>query len=110
MFADFAELSRNRPAGEETHAETAVHSPREYFHTYLQSLDVERGGAAGAVPRPAAHGCSRTTASTTSTRTPELEEAVFRIFLAQQRTAADLALVTALLQHWLAEPPPGAGR
>ena len=25
-----------------------MHSPREHFHTYLQSLDVERGGPAGA--------------------------------------------------------------
>ena len=43
VFADFAELSRNRPAGEEAHVEHRVHSPREHFHTYLQSLDVERG-------------------------------------------------------------------
>ena len=39
-------------------------------------------------------------------RTPELEEAVFRIFLAQRRTGADVALVTSLLQRWIAEPPP----
>ena len=44
LFADFAELSRNRPAGEERHVETRVHSPKEHFHTYLQSLDAERGG------------------------------------------------------------------
>ena len=44
LFADLAELSRNRPAGEELHTELRVHSPREHFHTYLQSLDVERGG------------------------------------------------------------------
>ena len=44
VFADLAELSRNRPAGEERSTEHRVHSPREYFHTYLQSLDVERAG------------------------------------------------------------------
>ena len=44
LFADFAELSRNRPAGEDLHTELRVHSSREHFHTYLQSLDVERGG------------------------------------------------------------------
>jgi hypothetical protein len=43
VFADFAELSRNRPVGEEAHLENRVHSPREHFHTYLQTLDPERG-------------------------------------------------------------------
>ena len=40
-------------------------------------------------------------------RTPELEEAVFRIFLAQQRASADVAIVSALLRQWLTEAPPG---
>ena len=106
LFADLAELSRNRPAGEELHTELRVHSSREHFHTYLQSLDVERGGLPDAVPRPARRGCSRTTASPTLDRTPELEEAVFRIFLAQQRSAPDVHLATELLQRWIAEPPP----
>ena len=39
-------------------------------------------------------------------RTPELEEAVFRIFLAQQRASADVAIVSALLRQWLTEAPP----
>ena len=42
-------------------------------------------------------------------RTPALEEAVFRIFLAQQRSASDLSIITALLQHWMADPPPQDG-
>ncbi|MBW8766135.1 MAG: ATP-grasp domain-containing protein, partial [Geodermatophilales bacterium] len=41
-FADLSELSRNRPASEEEEADQQVHSPREYFHAYLHSLDVER--------------------------------------------------------------------
>ena len=40
-------------------------------------------------------------------RTPELENAVFRIFLAQRRASADVAVVTAVLRRWLTEPPPG---
>lgn len=44
VFADLAELSRNRPAGEDGDSGGHVHSAREYFHTYLQSLDVERAG------------------------------------------------------------------
>src|SRR5207302_121316 len=43
VFADLAELSRNQPAGEDGSA-GHVYSAREHFHTYLQSLDVERAG------------------------------------------------------------------
>lgn len=39
LFADLAELSRNRPAGEELKTELRVHSAREHLHTYLQSLE-----------------------------------------------------------------------
>ena len=40
-------------------------------------------------------------------RTPALEEAVFRIFLAQRRAGSDVAVVTALLQQWLTEGDKG---
>jgi acetyl/propionyl-CoA carboxylase alpha subunit/acetyl-CoA carboxylase carboxyltransferase component len=105
VLADFAELSRNRPAGEDEHVEHRVHSPREHFHTYLQSLDVERG----ALPeqfRSKLGQVLRHYGVDSLDRTPDLEEAVFRIFLAQQRSAPDLALGTALLQRWIAEPRP----
>lgn len=39
-------------------------------------------------------------------RSDELTDAVFRIFLAQQRTSPDVLLMTSLLQQWLAEPMP----
>jgi hypothetical protein len=38
-------------------------------------------------------------------RTPELERAVFRVFLAQQRTEPEVALAVGVLRRWLAEPP-----
>ena len=45
VFADLSELSRNKPGGElEVEPGSPVHSPREFFHSYLQSLDVERAG------------------------------------------------------------------
>ncbi|MDL5154525.1 carboxyl transferase domain-containing protein [Actinomycetospora termitidis] len=103
VFADFAELSRNRPADEEARAEMRVHSPREYFHTYLQSLDTERG----ALPEMFTAKLRSVLAHygvDDLTRTPELERVVFRVFLAQQRSAPDLAIVTAVLQRWLVEP------
>ncbi len=105
LFADLAELSRNRPASEELHTELRVHSSREHFHTYLQSLDVERGG----LPEEFRARLARVLEHygvTEWDRTPELEEAVFRVFIAQTRSAPDVQLVTALLQQWLAQAPP----
>jgi len=105
VLADFAELSRNRPAGQEEHVEHRVHSPREHFHTYLQSLDVERG----ALPqnfRTKLAQVLRHYGVEELDRSPQLEEAVFRVFLAQQRSVPDIALATAVLQRWIVEPPP----
>ena len=45
---------------------------------------------------------------TDSERSTELEEAVFRIFLAQQRSTPDVLLVTSVLQRWIAETRPAA--
>ena len=85
-FADLCELSRNRPAGEEESGDERVHSPREYFHSYLHSLDVEREGLPEAF-RARLAAALRTTASPTWSRAPALEEAVYRVFLAQERAA-----------------------
>jgi acetyl/propionyl-CoA carboxylase alpha subunit/acetyl-CoA carboxylase carboxyltransferase component len=104
-FADLAELSRNRPAGEDGAGDTHVHSPREYFHAYLQSLDVERAGLPERFQARLAKALGHY-GVTDFERTGELEAAVFRIFLAQQRAAADAATVAALLRAWLGEPPP----
>ncbi|MGZ4589583.1 MAG: ATP-binding protein [Actinomycetes bacterium] len=103
-FADLCELTRNKPAADET-ADERVHSPREYFHSYLHSLDVDREH----LPESFRERLARVLAHygvTDLERTPALEDAVFRIFLAQQRTSADLAVVTTLLQQWLGDPPP----
>jgi len=108
VFADLAELSRNRPAGEEINAENRVHSPREYFHAYLQSLDVDRAALPDSfrtrLARVFAHyGIDK------FDRTPALEEAVFRIFLAQQRASSDASVIVTFLRQWLAEPLPPEG-
>ncbi|MEU8018746.1 carboxyl transferase domain-containing protein [Micromonospora parva] len=104
VFADLAELSRNRPTGEDGGA-AHVHSAREYFHTYLQSLDVERAGLPDAFQTRLGKALSRY-GVTDLDRTPALEAAVFRIFLAQQRASADAQVVAALLRAWLRETPP----
>ena len=106
LFADLAELSRNHPADEELRTELRVHSSREHFHTFLRSLDTERGG----LPDDFSRRLARVLAHygvTDLERTPELEESVFRIFLAQQRPAIEVEIVTAILQRWIGEPPPG---
>jgi len=99
-FADLCELSRNRPTQAEEDAPEQVHSPREYFHAYLHSLDVEKEG----LPESFRTRLSRVLLDYgvhDLERTPALEEAVFRIFLAQQRAAGQLPAVTALLERWL---------
>ncbi|SFT93066.1 Acetyl/propionyl-CoA carboxylase, alpha subunit [Geodermatophilus amargosae] len=107
-FADLAELSRNRPASEEEEADTQVHSPREHFHSYLHSLDVEREGLPetfrARLRRALAHyGVQDLEPG------PALEEAVHRVFLAQQRTAEQLPAVSALLDRWLTADLPTGG-
>ena len=103
LVADFAELSRNRPVDEERHTELLVHSPKEHFHTYLQSLDADRAALPDEFRDKLAR-VLRHYGVTDFERTPQLEEAVFRIFLAQQRSAPEIKLATSILQRWLGEP------
>ncbi|MGK8524889.1 carboxyl transferase domain-containing protein [Nocardia asteroides] len=104
VFADLAELTHNR-SWDEYGGHGHVHSAREYFHSYLQSLDVERAGL------PESYQAKLTRALghygvTDLERTPDLEAAVFRIFLAQQRPSGTVAVITTLLREWLQEPVP----
>ncbi|WP_405107233.1 ATP-grasp domain-containing protein [Micromonospora sp. NBC_01405] len=105
LFADLTELSRNRPAGEDGGGDGHVHSDREHFHTYLQSLDVERAGLPEAFQAKLAKALGHYGVPDLE-RSPELEAAVFRIFLALQRASTDAMVVTTLLRAWLREPPP----
>ncbi|MET9343140.1 carboxyl transferase domain-containing protein [Nonomuraea sp. NPDC003804] len=105
VFADLAELSRNRPASEDGGGDGHVRSAREYFHTYLQSLDVERAGLPQAFQDKLAKALGHY-GVTGLEPSPELEAAVFRIFLALQRASADATAVATLLRAWLREAPP----
>lgn len=104
VFADLAELSHNR-SWEEDGGHGHVHSAREYFHTYLQSLDVERAGLPESY-RAKLASALRHYGVEDLERTPDLEAAVFRIFLAQQRPSDTVTVVTTLLREWLREPVP----
>ncbi|MFJ1758746.1 biotin carboxylase N-terminal domain-containing protein [Amycolatopsis sp. NPDC088138] len=106
VFADLSELSRNKPGGElDTEPGSPVHSAREFFHSYLQSLDVERAGVTEGFQAKLTKVLGHY-GVTDLDRTPELEGAVFRIFLAQQRMSSDVAVVSELLRQWLAGAPP----
>jgi hypothetical protein len=105
-FADLCELTRNRPVGQET-TDERVHSPREYFHAYLHSLDADRER----LPEEFRTKLLRVLAHygvEGLDRTGDLEEAVFRVFLSQQRTATHLAGGGELLERWLADDAPAA--
>ncbi|MFD0899596.1 ATP-binding protein [Actinomadura sediminis] len=102
VFADLAELGRDRPAGGD---EGHVRSPREHFHAYLQSLDVERAGLPDAFRERLGKALAHYGVADLE-RSAELESAVFRVFLAQQRASADATVVATLLRAWLQEPPP----
>ncbi|RNI23206.1 ATP-grasp domain-containing protein [Flexivirga caeni] len=104
MFADFAELSRNRPARDEAHVELRVHSSREHFQTYLRSLDLARGDLPDSF-RSKLLRVLRHYGISDLDRTPALEEALFRIFLAQQEVS-DVDIAVQLLRSWLSVPAP----
>jgi acetyl-CoA carboxylase carboxyltransferase component len=108
MFADLCELSRNRPTSDEEDADERVHSPREHFHTYLHSLDVEQESLPAAF-RTRLLRVLRHYGITNLDRSPEVEEAVYRVFLAQQRAADQIPVVAALLERWLVEADVSTG-
>ncbi|MDI2032309.1 carboxyl transferase domain-containing protein [Saccharopolyspora sp. TS4A08] len=103
VFADLAELARDKPRDEADPA--GPHSPREHFHRYLQSLDPDRSGASAGF-QAVLSGVLAHHGVTDLVRTPELEAAVFRTFLALQRMPDDVVLASELLTRFLGVPPP----
>jgi acetyl/propionyl-CoA carboxylase alpha subunit/acetyl-CoA carboxylase carboxyltransferase component len=102
IFADLCELSRNRPTMEEEGLDERVHTPREHFHTYLHSLDVKKESLPAAF-RTRLSRVLRHYGVADLAPSPDLEEAVYRVFLAQQRATDQVPVVTALLERWLQE-------
>ena len=108
LFADLAQVSRNRPFGEQVNQELRIHSDREQFHRYLTSLDVARAGLPATFTDRLLAVLQHFGVDGLD-RTPELEEAVFRVFLAQKRVASDMPIVLAVLERWMREPAPDNG-
>ncbi|NLE98993.1 MAG: fused acetyl/propionyl-CoA carboxylase subunit alpha/methylmalonyl-CoA decarboxylase subunit alpha, partial [Propionibacterium sp.] len=107
-FSDIAELSRNRPADQLANTELRIHSDREYLHTFLTTLDVERAGLPESFTTRLASALARYGVDSFD-RTAEFEAAMFRVFLAHHNVAVDVALVVGVLERWLAEPAPSIG-
>jgi acetyl/propionyl-CoA carboxylase alpha subunit/acetyl-CoA carboxylase carboxyltransferase component len=105
VFADLAELARDRPASEDGDGDGHLHSPREYFHSYRQCLDVERAGLPEAFTAKLARALRHYGVAKLE-RSPELEAAVSRVFFSPRPASADATLMAALLRAWLQEPPP----
>jgi acetyl/propionyl-CoA carboxylase alpha subunit/acetyl-CoA carboxylase carboxyltransferase component len=107
IFADLTSLSRNRRIGDEEDR-SDQHSTREYLHAYLRSLDTEADGLPASFQEKlrralAHHGVGGLE------RTPELEEALYRIHLSQQRSAEQLPAILTLLDRRLRDPEPPRG-
>ena len=111
LFGDLASLSRNRRLGdEEDRAEDRA--AREHLHEFLRSPEMEaerlpqafRTKLLRALAHYGVHDLERT---------PALEEALYRIHLAQQRSADHLPIILGLLERRLragCAPPDGRGR
>ncbi|MCX5042922.1 ATP-grasp domain-containing protein [Aldersonia sp. NBC_00410] len=102
-FADVCELSRNRPTTADDAAES-VHSPREYFHSYLLSLDADVEKLPDSFRSRLAHALRHYDVAEL-TRTAELDEAVYRLFLALQRIDNQVPVIAGLLERALSDLP-----
>ena len=78
-----------------------LHSPQEYLHAFLRSLDAKAERLPGALRHAARSARSRTTASTSLDRTPALEDACYRLFVSQERADLARAAVMAILEQRL---------
>ncbi len=99
-FDDICEISRDRPRLDEERLDGAVHSPREFFHRFLHSLDADLEGLPPRF-RTKLIGALRHYDITTLEPGPELGEAAYRLFLALQRMENQVPVVAALLKGWL---------
>ena len=115
IFADVSALWRNRRVPDESQADDeaavdaeAARNPQEYMHAYLRSRDADAEGLPESfrikLRRTLAHyGVGDLEPS------PDLDPALYRIFLAHRRAAAHVPVVSELLQ-WRLRRPDSLGR
>ena len=110
IFADVSALWRNRRVPGESQGDDeaavddeAARNPQEYMHAYLRSRDVEAEG----LPESFQIKLRRTLAHygiTDLDTSPDLDPALYRIFLAHRRAAVHVPVVADLLQWRLRDP------
>ena len=98
IFADLAELFRDRPPVEDFEGDEWVHSPRESFNGFLRSLDVKREGVSETLKQTLSRAVTHY-GVTSLDRSGALADACYRIFLAHQRVATHLPVVATVLGH-----------
>jgi acetyl/propionyl-CoA carboxylase alpha subunit/acetyl-CoA carboxylase carboxyltransferase component len=101
-FADVVLLSRNRRTGADNVADD-VHSPREFFHAFLRTMDATRAGLPPSFEEKLCAAVAQYEVDGLE-RTPALEDALLWMFLAQQRNATLLPGVLAILGFHLDHP------
>lgn len=93
-FTDVLALSRNRASS--TSERSVEHSEQEYFHRYLRSLDVDAEGLPESFRLKLLRALSHFGKNDLE-QGPDLEEAVFGIFRAQQRSRDTVPMIRAIL-------------
>jgi acetyl/propionyl-CoA carboxylase alpha subunit/acetyl-CoA carboxylase carboxyltransferase component len=101
-FVDIVLISRNRRTGADEAIED-VHSPREFFHAFLETTDTTRAGLPPGFTRRLRDAVAGYQVAGLE-RTGALEEALLWMFLAQQRHATLLPAVLAILRFYLDHP------
>ena len=101
VFADLRALSLPSHESDGPEEGELERSPQEHLHAYLRSLDAR---AEGVPPSYAAllHRAVRHYGVASLDRSPALEQACYRVFLAQQRAAVAQPIVLAILDRRLA--------
>src|ERR1019366_4342686 len=95
-FADLCMLSRNRRIGGDEGEE--AHNQREFFHAYLHTLDVERAGLPTSFKDKLRRALGHYGVHDLDL-TPQLEESLYWMYLAQRRTSLQLPAVIAILRQ-----------
>jgi acetyl/propionyl-CoA carboxylase alpha subunit/acetyl-CoA carboxylase carboxyltransferase component len=108
MFADLCAVSRSRRYEEEGESKL-LQSPQEHFRAWLRSLDAEAEGLPPQFVTRLRSALAHYGIESLE-RTPALEEAGHRLFLARQRADTARALIIAILDRRLEESDQLVGR
>ena len=107
IFADIGAVTRSRRYEEEGRSQL-LQSPQEHFYSWLRSLDAAAEGLPAAFVEQLRAALAHY-GLTSLDRTPALEEAAYRLFLAHQRSHTARSVVLAILDRRLEQAAALAG-